>query len=199
MGLRGRTSMFLIRITDDDNDNLSSYATKGGSIIDVDLTATTLLPTGKSPIHNSLSTISTPSIELIVPFTETHCLTMADVLKELKKALAVHLIGVETILFEEVKSATDNFNDKRVIGSGASGEVYKGELTLFKTSIPVAVKRLDRARSYGEGDEKIIIMDHAINGSLDKHEVPLEPQLWYYLKKDWVLQNSLNTETKKLV
>ncbi|GJS28780.1 hypothetical protein Tco_0489400 [Tanacetum coccineum] len=47
MGLRGRTSTFLIRITDDDNDNLSSYATKGGSIIDVDPTATTLLPTGK--------------------------------------------------------------------------------------------------------------------------------------------------------
>ncbi|GJX08759.1 phloem protein 2-like protein [Tanacetum coccineum] len=123
--------------------------------------------------------------------TETHRLIMTDVLKELKKAL-----WVETILLEEVKSSTDNFNNKRVIGRGASGEVYKGELTLFKTSIPVAVKRLDRARSYGEGaflkevvklshyvheniitlrgyceegDEKIIIMDHAINGSLDKH------------------------------
>nr|GEZ03968.1 protein kinase-like domain, phloem protein 2-like protein [Tanacetum cinerariifolium] len=114
---------------------------------------------------------------------------------EIEKETFFVLIGVETILFEEVKSATDNFNDKRVIGSGASGEVYKGELTLFKTSIPVAVKRLDRARSYGEGaflkevvsshyvheniitlrgyceegDEKIIIMDHAINGSLDMH------------------------------
>ncbi|GJW47880.1 hypothetical protein Tco_0079526 [Tanacetum coccineum] len=38
MGLRGRTSTFLIRITDDDNDKLSSYATKDGSIIDVNLT-----------------------------------------------------------------------------------------------------------------------------------------------------------------
>ncbi|GJU82041.1 hypothetical protein Tco_1284406, partial [Tanacetum coccineum] len=46
MGLRGRTSTFLIRITYDDNDNLSSYATKGGNIIDVDPTGTTLLPTG---------------------------------------------------------------------------------------------------------------------------------------------------------
>ncbi|GJW36799.1 phloem protein 2-like protein, partial [Tanacetum coccineum] len=128
--------------------------------------------------------------------TETHRLTMADVLKELKKALTFHLIGVETILLEDVKSATNYFNDERVIGSGASGKVYKGELTLFKKSIPVAVKRLHRARSYGEGaflkevaklsryvheniitlrgfceegDEKIIIMDYAINESLDKH------------------------------
>ncbi|GJS06573.1 phloem protein 2-like protein, partial [Tanacetum coccineum] len=126
--------------------------------------------------------------------TETHCLTMADVLKELKKALTVHLIRVETILFEEVKSATDNFNDERLIGSGAFGKVYKGELTLSKKCIPVAVMRLDKGRyCYGylkddvkishyvheniitlrgfceEGDEKIIIMDHAINGSLDKH------------------------------
>ncbi|GJT06027.1 reverse transcriptase domain-containing protein [Tanacetum coccineum] len=46
MGLRGRTSTFLERITDDDNENLSSYATKGGNIIGVDPTATILLPTG---------------------------------------------------------------------------------------------------------------------------------------------------------
>ncbi|GJV40818.1 phloem protein 2-like protein [Tanacetum coccineum] len=127
---------------------------------------------------------------------ETHHLTMADVLKELKKALTFQLIGVETILLEEVKSATDNFNDKRVIGSGASAKVYKGELTHFKTPKPVAVKRLNKAHPYGEGaflkevsklsryvheniiallgfcevdDEKIIIMDYASNESLDKH------------------------------
>ncbi|GKC46715.1 phloem protein 2-like protein [Tanacetum coccineum] len=106
-------------------------------------------------------------------------------------------VGVETILLEEVKSATENFSNKRLIGSGASGNVYKGELRLFKTSIPVAVKLLDhKGRSYGEGEflkevaklcryvhkniitlrgfceegnEKIIFIDHAINGSLDKH------------------------------
>ncbi|GJX80010.1 hypothetical protein Tco_0328159 [Tanacetum coccineum] len=55
MGLRGRTSTFLIRIIDDDNDNLSSYATKGGSIIDADLTnnnpITHRVSTGKTYIH----------------------------------------------------------------------------------------------------------------------------------------------------
>ncbi|GKC99878.1 phloem protein 2-like protein [Tanacetum coccineum] len=128
--------------------------------------------------------------------TETHRLAMADVLKELKKALAVHLIGVETILLEDIKSATDGFRYTHVIGRGPSGTVYKGELTLFKKSIPVAVKRLHRARFNGEGaflkevvklssyvheniitlrgyceegDEKIIIEDYAINGSLDNH------------------------------
>ncbi|GJZ78803.1 phloem protein 2-like protein [Tanacetum coccineum] len=110
--------------------------------------------------------------------------------------LEVHgIIGVETILLEDVKSATTHYNDERVIGSGASGKVYiGGELTLFKKSIPVAVKRLDRERSYGEGAflkevvklsryvheniitlrgfceeeyENIIIMDYAINERLN--------------------------------
>ncbi|GJW97827.1 hypothetical protein Tco_0179635 [Tanacetum coccineum] len=64
MRLWERTSTFQIRITDDDNDNLSSYATKGGSIIDFDPTVTTLLPTGKkrpkkrrqSPVTASIGT-----------------------------------------------------------------------------------------------------------------------------------------------
>ncbi|GJW26169.1 phloem protein 2-like protein [Tanacetum coccineum] len=91
---------------------------------------------------------------------------------------------------------------------GASGKVYKGELTLFKKSIPVAVKRLDhRAYFYGkgaflkevaklsryvhkniitlrgfceEGNEKIIIIDHAINGrkiAIEKAEKYSDPTL----------------------
>ncbi|GJT92020.1 hypothetical protein Tco_1080865 [Tanacetum coccineum] len=46
IGLRGRTSTFLIGITDDDNDNLGSHATKAGNIIDVDLTTIASLPPG---------------------------------------------------------------------------------------------------------------------------------------------------------
>ncbi|GJS89140.1 phloem protein 2-like protein [Tanacetum coccineum] len=126
--------------------------------------------------------------------TETHHLTMADVLKELKDALTIHMIGSKTISLEEVKSATKEFSKERIIGSGASGKIYKGELSIFKKSIPVAVKRLDS--NYEEGSflkqvvklshyvheniitlrgfceeeyENIIIMDYAINESLDKH------------------------------
>nr|GFB10705.1 phloem protein 2-like protein [Tanacetum cinerariifolium] len=106
------------------------------------------------------------------------------------------LTGSKTISLEDVKSATNDFSNERVIGSGASGKIYKGELTLFKNSIPVAVKRLHRADSYGEGaflkevvklssyaheniitlrgfceerNEKIILLDYAINKSLDMH------------------------------
>ncbi|GKE34265.1 reverse transcriptase domain-containing protein [Tanacetum coccineum] len=46
MRSRGRTSMFQIGITDDDNDNPSNYATKGDGITDVNLTTTILLPIG---------------------------------------------------------------------------------------------------------------------------------------------------------
>ncbi|PWA78169.1 protein kinase-like domain-containing protein [Artemisia annua] len=128
--------------------------------------------------------------------TETHCLTMADVLKQLNRALTIRLIGVENISLEEIMSATNCFSDERVIGKGPSGKIYKGELLLFKRYIPVAVKRLDKVGSYGEGaflkevvklshyshdniitirgfceedNEKIIIMDHASNESLDRH------------------------------
>ncbi|GJU68057.1 phloem protein 2-like protein [Tanacetum coccineum] len=106
------------------------------------------------------------------------------------------LSGSKTISLEEVKTATNQFNDDCVIGSGTLGTIYKGELSCFKKYIPVAVKRLHKARIYKKGAflkeavklsryvheniitlrgfceeeyENIIIMDHAINGSLDKH------------------------------
>ncbi|PWA81487.1 protein kinase-like domain-containing protein [Artemisia annua] len=82
---------------------------------------------------------------------ETHRLTMADVLKGLKKALTVHSVGSEPFSLEEINSATNNFSKEHVIGSGASCKIYKRELSFSKKSIPVAVKRLDRARSYEEG------------------------------------------------
>ncbi|GKC53588.1 phloem protein 2-like protein, partial [Tanacetum coccineum] len=106
------------------------------------------------------------------------------------------LIGVEVISLKEIKAATNCFSEESVIGKGPSGKIYKGELSPFKRSMPVAVKRLDKVGSYGEGaflkevvklyhyshenlipirgfceedNEKIIIMDHASNESLDRH------------------------------
>ncbi|GJY12778.1 hypothetical protein Tco_0382087 [Tanacetum coccineum] len=47
------------------------------------------------------------------------------------------LIGVETILLEEVKSATDNCNNKRVIRSGASGKgKHRSDIVLRKQMSP---------------------------------------------------------------
>ncbi|GJU94666.1 phloem protein 2-like protein [Tanacetum coccineum] len=106
------------------------------------------------------------------------------------------LIGVEIISLKEIKAATNWFSEESVIGKGSSGKIYKGELSPFKRSMPVAVKRLDKVGSYGEGallkevvklyryshkniiairgfceegNEKIIIMDHKSNESLDRH------------------------------
>nr|GEV28458.1 protein kinase-like domain-containing protein [Tanacetum cinerariifolium] len=106
------------------------------------------------------------------------------------------LIGVEIISLKDIKAATNCFSEESVIGKGSSGKIYKGELSPFKRSMPVAVKQLDKVVSYGEGaflkevvklyhysheniikirgfceedNEKIIIMDHASNASLDRH------------------------------
>ncbi|KAF5815595.1 putative protein kinase RLK-Pelle-LRR-VIII-1 family [Helianthus annuus] len=95
------------------------------------------------------------------------------------------------IHLQEIKSATDNFDDKKVIGTGGFGKVYQGELSSM-----VAFKRLDNKFGQGnsefwreimmlsrythenlisllgfcdEDGEKILIYEHASNGSLDRH------------------------------
>ncbi|KAI7752527.1 hypothetical protein M8C21_015878 [Ambrosia artemisiifolia] len=54
------------------------------------------------------------------------------------------------IQLEDIKSATENFDNKRLIGVGGFGKVYKGELCHFKGRSMVAFKRLDR--KFGQGD-----------------------------------------------
>ncbi|GKA72240.1 phloem protein 2-like protein [Tanacetum coccineum] len=117
--------------------------------------------------------------------------------KDLCFLIISQLIGVEIISLKDIKAATNCFSEESVIGKlGSSSNIYKGELSLFKRYIPVAVKRLDKVGLIGEGallkevvnlyhychkniitirgfceedNEKIIIMDHASNESLDRH------------------------------
>ncbi|CAH1445239.1 unnamed protein product [Lactuca virosa] len=100
------------------------------------------------------------------------------------------------IKLEEIKSATNNFDNNNVIGKGGFGNVYKGVLSHSEGLTMVAFKRLDRKLGQGnpeflkeilmlsrythenlisllgfcdEDDEKILVYEHAYHGSLDRH------------------------------
>ncbi|KAJ0514735.1 putative protein kinase RLK-Pelle-CrRLK1L-1 family [Helianthus annuus] len=99
------------------------------------------------------------------------------------------------IRLDELKKATNSFGSK-VIGRGGFGHVYEGEVSHSKGRGLVAIKRL--SREYGQGDpgfwkeimmlsrythknlisllgfcdedgERILVYEHASNGSLDRH------------------------------
>ncbi|PWA41313.1 Phloem protein 2-like protein [Artemisia annua] len=100
------------------------------------------------------------------------------------------------IQLEEIKSATNNFNEENVIGRGGFGKVFKGELSHShsKGKSMVALKRLDRRHGQGDAefykevrmlscyrheniisllgfscgrDEMILVYEYASRGSLD--------------------------------
>ncbi|PWA39880.1 protein kinase-like domain, Phloem protein 2-like protein [Artemisia annua] len=100
------------------------------------------------------------------------------------------------VKLEEVKSATKNFSDTKIIGKGGFGNVYEGELSKSRGKTKAAFKRLDRKHGQGdpqfwkevmmlsrytheniisllgycnEGGEMILVYEHASNGSLDCH------------------------------
>uniref|UniRef100_A0A251TEE7 Putative receptor-like tyrosine-protein kinase kin-15 n=1 Tax=Helianthus annuus TaxID=4232 RepID=A0A251TEE7_HELAN len=100
------------------------------------------------------------------------------------------------IQLEEIVSATNNFAPENLIAEGGFGKAYKGQLRRSGQLIDIYARRLDD--EYGQGDnqfwteismlsslqheniitlfgfsdeddEKIIIYEHAIHGSLDQH------------------------------
>ncbi|GKB59031.1 kinase-like domain, phloem protein 2-like protein, partial [Tanacetum coccineum] len=102
------------------------------------------------------------------------------------------------IPLEEIKSATNNFNEENVIGHGGFGKVYKVELSHSHSQGKslVAIKRLDRKHGQGDAefykevrmlscyrheniisllgfssgrDEMILVYEYASRGSLDGH------------------------------
>ncbi|XP_076951375.1 putative serine/threonine-protein kinase PBL12 [Bidens hawaiensis] len=100
------------------------------------------------------------------------------------------------IPLEEIKLATNYFSDENFIARGGFGKVYIGNLTTYGHQNIVAVKRLDRRMGQGdreflmeiqmlscykhknlislvgfceEGEEKILVYEHAKHGSLDQH------------------------------
>ncbi|PWA57401.1 Protein kinase, ATP binding site-containing protein [Artemisia annua] len=100
------------------------------------------------------------------------------------------------IQLQDIKLATNNFDENKVIGSGGFGKVYRGEISLSMGRRMVAFKRLDRKFGQGdlefwkeimmlsrythenlisllgfckEEDEMIIVYEYAARGSLDRY------------------------------
>ncbi|MFS7923083.1 putative protein kinase RLK-Pelle-CrRLK1L-1 family [Helianthus anomalus] len=100
------------------------------------------------------------------------------------------------IRFEDIKRATNTFDKTKIIGHGGFGNVYSGELSHFTGRSMVAIKCLDRKRGQGEvefwkeitilnrfthknlvtllgfcteGDQMILVYEHASKKSLDLH------------------------------
>ncbi|XP_024985033.1 uncharacterized protein LOC112520750 [Cynara cardunculus var. scolymus] len=122
--------------------------------------------------------------------------TMLDVVEELEKALKSHVKGVEALRtsFDAIRFATNDFSD--IMEHKEYGKAYRGELSHPRGSNAVVVKRLDPlASSYGnefykeiailysyshkniipllgfceEANERIVLFEHMVNGSLKEH------------------------------
>ncbi|XP_071739351.1 uncharacterized protein [Rutidosis leptorrhynchoides] len=124
--------------------------------------------------------------------------TMQVVVKELEKALSFqeNNKNILRMSFEDIKSATNNFSN--CIGGGGFGGVFEGKLAHGESSLhsTIVAKKLDKSQGQGEKQfynelqilyeykhdnvialvgysdetvEKIIVYEHAPNGSLDKH------------------------------
>ncbi|GJR45711.1 kinase-like domain, phloem protein 2-like protein [Tanacetum coccineum] len=108
------------------------------------------------------------------------------------------------IKLEDIKSATNDFDESQLIGNGGYGKVYKGELPQFKDGCMAAFKRLDPQNGQGdtefkkeimtlarykhgniisllgfcdEDNEKVLVYELASRGSLD-HHLPSATVTW---------------------
>ncbi|XP_076940038.1 putative cysteine-rich receptor-like protein kinase 33 [Bidens hawaiensis] len=123
---------------------------------------------------------------------------MKDVVKELEKALFFqkNKINNPRISLEDIKVATQNFNNDNCIGGGGFGEVFKGKLQDGDGIKTIVAKRLDTRLGQGEQqfwnevqilleykheniigligycdekDENVIVYEYAPKGSLDRY------------------------------
>ncbi|KAF5758954.1 putative protein kinase RLK-Pelle-CrRLK1L-1 family [Helianthus annuus] len=123
---------------------------------------------------------------------------MKVVIEELMKASNFQETHKDSLRMslEDIKFATQNFDDENLIGHGRLGKVYSGEILRPNGPTPIAVKRHDAEFVPGErefvteleilfeykhtniiglvgycnqNEERISVYEYAINGTLDRH------------------------------
>ncbi|KAL8252696.1 hypothetical protein R6Q59_036389 [Mikania micrantha] len=123
--------------------------------------------------------------------------TMKVVIEEFEKALYFEISHKDNLRmsFNDIRLATNNFNNNNIIGRGGFGKTYIGEIFREKSTL-IAVKRHDekfgqREKEFlreleilfefkheniigligycNENNEKILVYEYAYNGSLDRH------------------------------
>ncbi|KAJ9559395.1 hypothetical protein OSB04_014009 [Centaurea solstitialis] len=153
----------------------------------------------RGPNQDSLDTFLKIAYQCLAE-TQAERPTMEVVIKELEKALSFQENNKDKleIPLEDIKLATQNFNDDNCIGRGGFGKVYKGEVPQANgRHNTIVAKRLDSDTScQGENEffmeleilfeykhekfidlvgycnekgEKIIVYEYASKGSLDRH------------------------------
>nr|XP_043638913.1 uncharacterized protein LOC122610010 isoform X2 [Erigeron canadensis] len=161
---------------------------------EVDELASTL---HKGPNQDSLRTFLEVAYRCVA-ITQDERPNANDILDELEKALSFQENNKDNLQmsFEEIKLATQDFHRENIIGGGGFGRVFKGEVTRGNQRTTVVAKRLDRSHGQGEhhflteleilfeykheniiglegycneNAEKIIVYEHASNGSLDRY------------------------------